>query len=162
LPLAIPPLLEPRNESGEKVFDLVARRGNTQFRPGVETTTAGFNGAYLGPTIRAHRGDRVRMNVTNSLDEPTTVHWHGMHLPAAMDGGPHQIIDAGSTWQPHWTISNEVSTLWYHPHFMGRTGPQVYSGLAGLFIIDDANSDALALPRTYGVDDIPVVVQDRK
>jgi FtsP/CotA-like multicopper oxidase with cupredoxin domain len=82
-------------------------------------------------------------------------------LPAAMDGGPHQLILPGKTWSPHWTISNEAATLWYHPHTMGKTGPQVYSGLAGLFIIDDANSGALSLPKTYGIDDIPLIVQDR-
>ena len=70
-----------------------------------------------------------------------------MHLPAAMDGGPHQLILPGATWSPHWTIANEAATHWYHPHTAGKTGPQVYSGLAGLFIIDDANSEALSLPK---------------
>jgi hypothetical protein len=56
---------------------------------GRRTDTWGANGAYLGPTIRAARGDRVLMNVSNELPEATTIHWHGMHLPAAADGGPH-------------------------------------------------------------------------
>lgn len=161
-PLFIPPLLEPRLENGEKVFDLAVQAGETEFFQGKQTETLGFNGNYLGPTLRAHAGDRVRLNVTNDLAESTTVHWHGMHLPAAMDGGPHQVIQPGQTWQPHWTIGNEAATLWYHPHLMGTTGEQVYRGLAGFFIIDDENSDALALPDEYGVDDIPLVVQDRQ
>src|SRR6185503_5913086 len=89
----------------------------------------GFNGTYLGPTIRARKGDRVQLNVTNTLGEVTTTHWHGMHLPAIMDGGPHQIINPNETWRPHWTITNEAATLWYHPHVMGKTGEQVVASL---------------------------------
>ena len=89
------------------------------------------------------------------------MHWHGMELPAAMDGGPHQVIEPGETWQPYWTITNEAATLWYHPHTMGKTAEQVYKGLAGFFIVDDENSDSLTLPKEYGVDDIPLVVQDK-
>jgi FtsP/CotA-like multicopper oxidase with cupredoxin domain len=159
--LAIPPLLAPQMENGEKVFVLTALKGRTELLPGKYADTAGFNGTILGPTIRAHQGDRVRLHVTNDLGEATTVHWHGMHLPAAMDGGPHQLIPPGAVWSPHWVIKNEAATLWYHPHTAGKTAVQVYSGLAGLFIIDDDRSDALALPKTYGVDDIPLVVQDR-
>ncbi|MEO5952441.1 MAG: multicopper oxidase domain-containing protein, partial [Chloroflexia bacterium] len=160
--LAIPPLLTPRMENGEKVFDLTVEKGETEFLPGKSTATFGFNGSYLGPTIRASTNDKVRINVTNKLGVATSVHWHGMHLPAAMDGGPHQIIEDGAEWQPNWTVTNEAATLWYHPHLMGNTGEQVYRGLAGLFIIDDANSTALDLPHEYGVDDIPLVIHDRK
>ncbi|MEP6774271.1 MAG: multicopper oxidase domain-containing protein [Chloroflexota bacterium] len=160
--LLIPPLLQPQIVKGEKVFTLTAQAGEMNFLPGQRTETMGYNGSYLGPTIRAHEGDKVRVDITNDLDLTTTVHWHGMHLPAAMDGGPHQLIMPGGTWQPEWTIANEAATLWYHPHQMGSTGEQVWQGLAGVFIIDDDNSDALSLPSEYGVDDIPLVVQDRK
>uniref|UniRef100_A0A5Q5CDB2 Cell division protein SufI n=1 Tax=Mycobacterium sp. (strain JLS) TaxID=164757 RepID=A0A5Q5CDB2_MYCSJ len=159
--LAIPPLLEPTVVDGEKVFDLTAQQGQTELMPGAVSATAGFNGTYLGPTIRVRQGDRVRVNVTNHLDETTTVHWHGMQLPAAMDGGPHQPIAAGQTWSPHWTVDNAAATLWYHPHTMGATAEQVYSGLAGMLLVDDPNSDTLSLPKQYGVDDIPLIVQDR-
>lgn len=160
-PLVIPPQLEPSLENGEKVFNLTVQPGEAEILLGKRTHTWGYNGSFLGPTIRAHTGDRVRLNITNHLGETTTVHWHGMELPAAMDGGPHQVIQPGKSWQPYWTITNEASTLWYHPHTMGRTGEQVYQGLAGFFIIDDENTDALSLPREYGVDDIPLVIQDK-
>ena len=160
--LYIPPLLEPTVHNGEKVFDLTAQSGSAEFIAGKRTETLGFNGNYLGPTIRVSTGDRVRMNVTNDLDVTTTVHWHGMELPAAMDGGPHQVVEPGDTWQPYWTITNEAATLWYHPHQMGVTGEHVYRGLAGLFIVDDDNSASLDIPNEYGVDDIPLVVQDRQ
>jgi len=160
-PLAIPPLLKPAVVDGVKVFSLTAKEGHTKLLPGAASDTAGYNGTYLGPTIRARQGERVRVDVRNELGETTTVHWHGMSLPPVMDGGPHQPIAAGETWSPHWTIDNPAATLWYHPHTMGKTAEQVYSGLAGLFIVDDPNSDALGLPKRYGVDDIPLIVQDR-
>jgi FtsP/CotA-like multicopper oxidase with cupredoxin domain len=160
--LIVPPLLEPQVVGEEKVFVLLAEPGKTIFLEGKPTNTAGYNGTYLGPTLRAHKGDNVRIVLKNNLSQPTTTHWHGMHLPAIMDGGPHQEIAPGGVWEPHWTIENEAATLWYHPHVLGRTGEQVYSGLAGIFIIDDENSDSLSLPKEYGVDDFPLIVQDRE
>ena len=121
----------------------------------------GYNGRFLGPTIRVNKGDNVVINVTNQLDEVTTVHWHGMHVPPEMDGTPHQTIEPGETWQARYPILNEASTMWYHPHPHGRTAQQVYRGLAGLFIIDDENSESLDLPHDYGVDDIPLIIQER-
>jgi FtsP/CotA-like multicopper oxidase with cupredoxin domain len=78
-----------------------------------------------------------------------------------MDGGPHTPIAAGALWQPEWTIDQPAATLWYHPHLHGHTREQVDAGLAGMFIVRDEDEDALALPRDYGVDDFPVIVQDR-
>ncbi|WP_369373836.1 multicopper oxidase family protein [Promicromonospora sp. Populi] len=159
--LAIPPLAPSRVVDGTRVFSLTAQEGVTEFRPGVETRTWGFDGAYLGPTLRAERGEQVAVEVTNDLDEPTSVHWHGMHLPAAMDGGPHQAVEPGATWRPTWRIDQPAATLWYHPHPHGATEQHVYRGLAGLFLLDDDASRAADLPQTYGVDDIPVIVQDK-
>lgn len=160
--LPVPPLLEPRQVQGKKVFALDAAAGDSEMRVGVSTPTWGYNGAILGPTLRARRGDLVRMEVTNSLPEMTTTHWHGMHLPARMDGGPHQPIEPSSTWTPEWRIDQQAATLWYHPHPHGNTGRHIYRGLAGLFIIDDEGSDAADLPKQYGVDDIPLIIQDRR
>jgi blue copper oxidase len=143
------------------VFDLRLQTGTTELIPGQKTKTWGANGSYLGPTLRASRGDEVRINVHNGLPETTTVHWHGMHLPAAADGGPHQMIEPGTTWSPEWRIDQPAATLWYHPHLMGETAKQVYRGVAGMFILDDPESQALPLPREYGVDDIPVILQDK-
>ena len=162
-PLAIPPLAESRVEDGTRVFDLRAGKGTTDF--GVADTPAetwGYNGSYLGPTLRAERGERVRINVTNEVGETTTTHWHGHHLPAKMDGGPHQPIEPGETWSPEWTVDQPAATTWYHPHLHGTTAEHVYRGLAGMFILDDAQSRELDLPSEYGVDDIPVIVQDKK
>jgi FtsP/CotA-like multicopper oxidase with cupredoxin domain len=163
-PLAIPPLAESHvDDDGRRVFDLTAQQSTTELMPGTVTETWGYNGGYLGPTLRAERGEDVVVNVTNNLDETTTVHWHGMHLPAAMDGGPHQPIAPGETWSPSWTIDQPAATLWYHPHPHGETEDHIYRGLAGLLILDDPDSSAAKrLPHDYGVDDIPVIVQDKR
>lgn len=160
-PLHIPPLAESREEGGRRVFDLRVEAGRTQFLEGEATETWGLNGTYLSPTLRAERGEAVVVNVTNGVDETTTLHWHGMKLPARADGGPHQLIEPGTTWSPTWTIDQPAATLWFHPHLHGATGEHVYRGVAGLFIVDDPHADDLGLPDEYGVDDIPVIVQDR-
>jgi len=158
--LRVPPLLKPKvGEDGTRTFALTMRRGRSEILPGKPVETWGFNGPHLGPTIRAARGDKVRMTVTNRLDEPSTVHWHGMRLPAKMDGGPHQTIEPGGTWTPHWTIDQPAATSWYHPHPHGQTAKHVYRGLAGMFIIDDESSPGL--PSRYGVDDFPLIFQDK-
>ncbi|MET7772772.1 multicopper oxidase domain-containing protein [Nocardia sp. NPDC005366] len=159
--LAIPPLATGTTEpDGTRVFELEMRQGRKEFQPGRLTNTWGFNGDYLGPTLRAHRGERVRVDIRNALPEASTVHWHGMRLPAAMDGGPHQMVRAGAEWSPRWTVAQPAATLWYHPHPHGATESHVRRGLAGMFILDDSESESLPLPHEYGVDDLPVIVQD--
>lgn len=161
-PLAIPSLAESRvDDKGRRVFDLTMQRGETDLGRAEPTRTWGVNGSYLGPTLRADRGEQVLVNVTNELGEESTLHWHGMHLPAEMDGGPHQMVGDGETWSPTWEVDQPAATLWYHPHPHGETADHVYRGVAGMFILDDPAAD-VDLPSTYGVDDVPVIVQDRK
>lgn len=143
-------------------FNLQLGVSKSQFFKGANTTTLGINQDYLGPVLRAKRGDKVRINVTNQIGVPSTLHWHGMVLPASMDGGPHQEIKHGKSWNSEFEIRQEASTLWYHSHQTHQTGAQVYHGLAGLFIIDDEGSQKLGLPQEYGVDDIPCTIQDRR
>ncbi|MEO3748844.1 multicopper oxidase domain-containing protein [Plantactinospora sp. B5E13] len=160
--LAVPPLLTPSTDhDGRKRFRLTLAAGRTELLPGTSTGTWGANGSILGPTLRVRRGDRVAVEVTNQLPETTSVHWHGMHLPAAMDGGPHQPIAPGQVWRPYWTVEQRAATLWYHPHLHAHTAAHVYRGVAGLFLIDDDESDTLRLPNRYGDDDIPLILQDR-
>lgn len=157
-PLRIPPLLKSEMLDGERVFRLTAQAGETELVPGISFATMGFNGTHLGPTLRAARGEKVRIHVTNKLTTPTTSHWHGMILPASQDGTAHQSISPGTTWSPAWQIEQAAATLWYHPHPHGQTELQVSRGMAGLFLIDDAAPSGL--PSDYGVDDIPLIVQD--
>ena len=128
---------------------------------GNQTITGGINGKFWGPTLIVNKGDVVNMNVQNDLNDSTTIHWHGMHLPAVMDGGPHQIIPPGTLWQPYWEVKNQASTLWYHPHLHEMSQEQITKGIGGFIIVRDAAESALALPRKYGVDDIPIAITDR-
>lgn len=160
--LPIPPLLTPVIQNGVKLFVLNMTKSQGQLIPGLTSDTMVFNGSYLGPTIRASEGDKVRMAITDSLGEDTTVHWHGLHLPAIDDGGVEDVISPGQTWNPPaFTIKQEASTNWYHPHVMGRTSKQLALGLAGMMILDDNSAASAALPHQYGIDDIPLLLQSQ-
>jgi|GEM_PF-489832 len=160
--LIIPPELRGELIEGRKRYRLVVAPGEREFHPGQIARTAGINGPYLGPTLRVRRGDQVDFTVVNQLDEMTTMHWHGMHVPARMDGTPHQQIKSGESWTASFEVDQEAGTMWYHPHPHGYTGAHAYMGIAGMLWIDDDNSEKLNLPKTYGVDDFPLVIQDRE
>ncbi|ARU18435.1 multicopper oxidase family protein [Croceicoccus marinus] len=160
-PLAIPKLDQGIVEQGERVFRLSISAGQKEFAPGVASPTIGVNAPYLGQTLEMRRGERVQLHVDNGLDEGATVHWHGFELPAAADGGPHQLIRPGARWSPSFEVRQRASLYWYHSHLHRGTGPQVYAGLAAPIYVRDDEEDALDLPSEYGVDDIPLIVQDR-
>ena len=115
--------------------------------------------SYLGPIIRARTGQKVRIRFTNDVADETIVHWHGMHVPANMDGHPRFVIPQGKSYIYEFEIRNRAGTYWYHPHPHGITGPQVYAGLAGLFLVTDDEEKSAGLP--VGKYDIPLVIQDR-
>jgi len=143
-------------------FNLNIHEATKQLRTGNQTITGAINNeTFWGPTLFINKGDEVHINVTNNLNESTTVHWHGMHLPAVMDGGPHQVIPVGTLWQPYWTVKNQAATLWYHPHLHETTHAQMTKGVGGFIIVKDPVESSLALPRTYGVDDIVLALTSR-
>lgn len=154
-PLVIPPLLTGTN------FNLTVQSGTQTFYGSTPTPTYGINGAFMSPTIIVNKGDSITLNVINNLTVKTTMHWHGLHVSAMNDGGPHQEIMPSTTWSPSFKVRNNASTFWYHPHGAGQTEQQVSKGLAGLFIVRDSAENLLTLPRTYGVDDIPIIVQSK-
>ena len=162
--LPIPQILEDTDPSPDRAeFFMVAQNGSREFFPGVWTETMGYNGDFLGPVIRTRRGETVAISIENSLNgELTTIHWHGLEVEGEDDGGPHSGIHPGETWSPEFTIDQPAATLWYHPHPHYNTGRQVYKGLAGLFIIEDEVSDSLDIPKEYGKNDIPLIIQDKR
>ncbi len=146
-----------------KEFQLELKKRSKSFWAGATTTTYGYNNeSFWGPTLIFNKGDEVKVSVKNSLEEPTTTHWHGLHIPAVMDGGPHQVIPAGQTWKPHFKVMNNAGMYWYHPHVHETTQRQITFGAGGLIIIKDPEEAALALPREYGVDDLPLVLTSRR
>lgn len=116
--------------------------------------------SLLGPTFRINRGDSVNIQLQNQLSEATNIHWHGLKVPALMDGHPDQLAPAGGSFQYQFTIQQRAGLSWYHPHPHQKTGYQVFQGLAGLFIINDAEEAALQLPA--GNYELPLVIQDKR
>ena len=158
--LEIPPELESDNED-EVAYTVRAQKGETEIFDGTETKTYGYNGDFLGPVLRFNKGDKVKINTINELDEETTFHWHGLEVPGEADGGPHESLQPGEEKMIEFEVTQEASTLWFHPHPDGKTAEQVYNGLAGLVYIEDDNSNNLDLPNKYGKNDIPLIFQDR-
>ncbi|WP_377513424.1 multicopper oxidase domain-containing protein [Octadecabacter sp. R77987] len=155
----MPPLLD---ATGTGRFHLAAQRGTTAFVDARTSETWGFNQPHLGPTLRIATGQTTAAEVQNTLDEPISVHWHGLMVPGDADGGPHQTISQGETWTPELSITQPTCTAWYHSHVHGSTARQVQKGLAGVLQIVDGQDEARGLPNAYGVDDLTLVLQDRR
>ena len=131
----------------------------TEVWPGETTELFTLGGIWPGPTIRVRRGGTLDVAFTNRLAEPTTIHWHGLIVPPAMDGHPKDAVAPEGSFRYTFDVANRAGTYWYHPHPHERTAAQTYRGMAGLLIVEDDEEQALDLPR--GVLDIPLVIQDR-
>ncbi|TMJ31603.1 MAG: multicopper oxidase family protein, partial [Alphaproteobacteria bacterium] len=107
--------------------------------PYPETDVWCYSGQSPGPEIRVRQGDRVRIVVENRLPEDTTVHWHGLRVPNAMDGAPdvtQPSIQPGESFSYEFPVP-DAGTYWYHPH--AHSAEQVGRGLAGAFIVEEPN-----------------------
>ena len=136
-------------KGGVKEFHLVAEEIEHEFAPGSVAKCWGYNGSTPGPTIEAVEGDRVRILVTNCLEEHTTIHWHGILLPSGMDGvgglsQPH--IGPGETFAYEFTLKQH-GTHMYHPHADEMT--QMAVGMMGMFIIHPRKTEAVPIDRDY-------------
>lgn len=156
--LAMPPLLD-TSETGR--IGLTAQAGDTDFLGGAVTRTIGYNQPYLGPTIRMQNGS-LAASVQNALSAPISVHWHGLMVPGEHDGGPHLAVRPGGEWTPDMVIDQAPCTALYHTHVHERTAMDVYAGLAGIIHVTDGRDDERGLPSEYGVDDLTLVLQDRR
>ena len=132
-----------------------------ELQPGVQTAVYGLNGTYLGPTIRVNRSDGFAVQLQNRLaDEDLILHWHGLFAPEDMDGHPRHAVGPGENYDYDFVVNQRAGTYWYHSHTDMITGPQVYKGLAGLFIVHDQAELGLGLPS--GEYDLPLIVQDKR
>ncbi len=128
---------------------------------GNNLTVFGYQvGSLLGPIIKVNKGDNVNINFQNNLSEPTNIHWHGLKIASNMDGHPENLINAGSSFNYQFTVNQRAGMSWFHPHPHEATARQVAKGLAGFFIINDAEEAALNLPS--GALEIPIVIQDKR
>jgi blue copper oxidase len=122
------------------------------------STAWAYNGLLPGPTFRARTGDTATILLRNQLTEETITHWHGMVVNHQNDGHPIYAIPPGGTYQYSFPIQQRAALNWYHPHPHMLTGKQVALGLAGAFIVNDAQEAALGLPS--GAYEVPLIIRD--
>ncbi|MBA7945040.1 multicopper oxidase CueO [Citrobacter sp. RHBSTW-00271] len=156
--LPIPDLL---TADASNRIQLIVKAGQSTFA-GKTATTWGYNGNLLGPAVKLNKGQAVSVDIHNQLAEETTLHWHGLEIPGEVDGGPQGVIPAGGKRSVAFTPAQRAATCWFHPHQHGKTGRQVAMGLAGLVLIEDEEIRKLLLPKQWGIDDVPVIIQDKQ
>ena len=129
--LKAPSVLATRSTSpGVVEMTLTAAPARLSLMPGTLTDVYAYNGQVPGPTLVVREGDRVIIHFHNALPEPTTVHWHGVHVPAKSDGSPLDPVAPGASYDYVFTVApGTAGTYWYHPHPDGRSGYQIAKGL---------------------------------
>ncbi len=151
LPVVTPdlPKLPYQIENGAKVFHLVAEPVKREFLPGKVFDVWGYNGSMPGPTIEVMQGDRVRIVFHNNLPEPTTVHWHGLEVPIAMDGVPaisQPLVEPGGMFTYEFTL-HQHGTFFYHSHMP----MQEMMGMIGFFIIHPKQAYKPKVDKDFGI-----------
>src|SRR5258708_4048565 len=129
-----------------RTFDLVAAPADVTFGDGRRLHVWAYNGTVPGPTLRVRLGETLRVRFTNRLPQPTTIHWHGVRVPNAMDGVPgvtQPAIQPGESFVYEFT-PKDAGTFWFHPHL--RSSEQIERGLFGVLVVEDR------LPRPYSRD----------
>lgn len=157
--LPIPPLLE--SKRGQPLF-LTLQRSHWAFMSGRKASAWGINGLYLGPTVRVYSGDDVKLIYSNRLPDPVSMEISGLQVPGALSGGAARLMSSNVDWSPVLPIRQSAATLWYHANTPEHMAEHVYNGLAGMWLVEDENSKNLPLPNHYGVDDFPVIIQDKR
>lgn len=160
VPLPIPPVLKPvRSDATTDYYRLTERAARQHILPGPATPIWGYDGITPGPTIVQRSGRRTSLTVVNHLPDGTTVHLHGAHTAPGSDGYPTDLIRPGASQVYVYPDGQSARVMWYHDHAMAQTGPHLNKGLAGFYILHDAQEDSLHLP--WGANDVPIVIQDR-
>ncbi|MBI4013904.1 MAG: multicopper oxidase domain-containing protein, partial [Candidatus Rokubacteria bacterium] len=135
--------------SGTREFRIEARETIWELAPGKTVSAMAYNGRIPGPEIRVKEGERVRVVLTNRLAGPTTIHWHGVDVPNAMDGVPgitQKPVHPGESFVYEF-VARPAGTRWYHTHF--EEHKQLDLGLAAPLIIEPAGSDPFPFDREY-------------
>ena len=149
----LPPLSAARAGIREYTLKASPAKARLVGPDGPETAVWAYNGATPGPVLRARRGETLRVVVENGLAQPTTVHWHGLRLPNAMDGVPFLTQDPvapGGSFTYEFPCE-DAGTYWYHPHF--NSSEQVGMGLAGAIVIEDEAPPAVDRDILWVIDD---------
>lgn len=156
-PFAEPTVL--RSSSGTLNVELVASEVQVPWANGTRFALA-YNDSVPGPTLRVRPGDTVRLTLRNSLDEPTNLHTHGLHVPPSGDSDNIFVMVApgeSRTYTYEIPADHSGGTFWYHPHHHGTVARQVAGGLAGAIIVEDDDDDS---PEFSSTNDRLVVISD--
>ena len=137
-----------------------SQKKHIEIYPDKQTEVLTFQRDLPNPTIRIKRGEKFDLDFTNDLPETTIIHWHGLIVPAEMDGHPKDVIPTAVTKHYHYTVDQSAGTFWYHTHPHARTGKEIYHGLSGFYIIEDEEERGLNLPS--GEFELPLSIQDRR
>jgi FtsP/CotA-like multicopper oxidase with cupredoxin domain len=140
-PLTAPSVLVNQSHEPHTVeVTLTAAVTHLALVPGLETAVFAYNGQVPGPTLEVWEGDSVIVHFRNALPEPTTIHWHGIHLPFHADGSPFDPVKPGEQYDYTFTVTHGTAgTYWYHPHPDHRASPEVAKGLFGAIIVRAAD-----------------------
>lgn len=134
-------------------FELVAAEAELPLIDGAKLRVWAYNNQVPGPTFRIRLGETLRVRFTNRLPQATTVHWHGVRVPNAMDGVPSATqppIETGASFTYEFT-PKDAGTFWFHPHI--RSSEQVERGLYGLLIVEDREPPPYAQDVAWVIDD---------
>jgi FtsP/CotA-like multicopper oxidase with cupredoxin domain len=141
-------------------FELAAETARRTLAGDAASDVYTLNGSLPSPTIRVKRGESLAIDYQNRIDQESIIHWHGLIVPPDMDGHPKDAVQPGQTYNYRFDVDQRAGTYWYHPHPDKLTGPQVYRGLGGFFIIEDEEEQAFNLPS--GGYELPLIVQDKR
>lgn len=144
------PLANTSGQPGLFRARLVAAPAQVEFIPGRKTTVWAYNGMTPGPLIEVNEGDTVEIEFENRLPQPSTIHWHGLPVPADQDGNPMDLVAPGARRLYRYTLpKGSAGTYWYHPHPHYMTAEQVFRGLAGGFVVRAADDPLRGLPERH-------------
>lgn len=148
------------NDPGTIRIALEARPTNWEVAPGITISGYGYNGQVPGPVIEAIQGVPLEIAFTNSLSEPTLIHWHGLQIPAAMDGtqATQRPVAPGETFTYRFTPP-DAGTFWYHPH--QNETEQLEKGLYGALIVRGADEPVVDREQILVLDDVDADKQGR-
>lgn len=157
--LPIPPLIESRR--GQPIF-LTIQETQWAFMAKQKAKAWGFNGTFLGPTVRVKNGDNAKVIYNNRLNETVAINIQGLHIPSNLMGGAQHLIESGASWSPVLPIRQYYSICTYQAAMPKSVGRHLNNGLIGMWYVEDEFSQQLNLPNEYGIDDIPLIIQDMR
>ena len=155
--LTIPPLMEAKR--GRPIILNMEETGY-KLDGSHSVSVWGFNGNYLGPTIRIKSGSFAKLNYHNNLPQNIALSIQGLQASGELFGGAAKVLKKGESWAPIIPIDQPAATCWYRSATLANSAYQTYRGIVGMWLIEDDQSLKSQLPHKYGVDDIPLILQD--